>query len=147
MANKIYNHAKAEILRGAVNFTADTFKLELVMSNTTAGSEVNVTTMGGFTTRDSCDAVGYPAGGVALASLTVSDDAGGNRGYFDAADVTFSSLAAGTRQVAGMILYKFITSLSASLPIAYFDTPGFPFWGNGSNVVVQWSTSGIVEIA
>lgn len=147
MANKVYNEAKNQLLRAGINFLSDTFKLTLVMSNTTAGTEVNQNLMTGFTTLDECDAAGYPAGGVALGTQSVNEDAGGNRAFFDAADVTFTALAAGSRQVAGMVLYKVTSPGANSFPVCFFDTPGFPFWGNGSNVVVQWATAGVCELA
>lgn len=145
MANFIFNEAKRLMLVGGLNLSSDSLKLLPVMSNSTADANDDANTIGDIVTLDPLDG-GFVAGGVALTSQTVAEDAAGNRAYFDAADVTMTAVAAGTRQVKGLILYKTGASLNAGIPIAWIDTPGFPFWTNGSNVVVTWSANGIVDL-
>lgn len=147
MANKIYDEAKYQALRAGLPLHSGDTRLTLVMTNSTADTDVTAQTIAGITTLDECDAVGYPAGGVALSGEVVTRDGTGHRGFFDGADVTFTNLAAGTRQVKGALLYLFVSSLGASIPIAYFDTPGFPFWGNGSSMTMQWNAAGILQIS
>lgn len=145
MSNQIYDEMKYQALRGAVALQSDDVRLLLVMSNSTADTDLTAQTIAGITTLDECDAAGYAR--VTLTSLTVSRDGSGHRGYFDAADASFANLAAGTRQVKGMVLIQWKGSLNASVPLAYFDTPGFPFWGNGSTMTVQWNAAGILQIS
>jgi len=147
MANHTKNQAKYELLTGALNFLTADIRLLLCMTNTTADTDMDANTIGAFATLDECDAPGYTAGGVALTGETVAEDAAGNRAYFDANDASFANLAAGTRQIQGMLLYRFVTSVAASTPLAWIDTPGFPFWGNGSTVNVQWNANGILQVA
>lgn len=147
MANTVYDELKYQALRAGIALHTDDVRLLLVMSNTTAATDRTAQTITGITTLDECDAVGYTSGGVALTGEAVARDGTGHRGFFDAADASFANLAAGTRQVAGMILYIWKGSLGASIPIAFFDTPGFPFWGNGSTMTVQWNASGILQIS
>jgi hypothetical protein len=147
MANFVHNEAKNQLMRGGLDFTSADMRLLLFMSNSTVMSQRDVNTISAVTTLDECDAAGYPAGGVALTGETVTEDAPGNRAFFDANDASFANLAAGTRQVAGMLLYKFQGgSVGASLPVAGFDTPGFPFWGNGSTVNIQWNVLGVIQV-
>ena len=146
MANKGYNEAKEELLKGTLHLDGtDDIRVLLVMSNTTADTENDgIATIGNFTTLDEADGTNYTAGGIALLSETVTKDDANDRGEFDAADITWSSLGAGTRDYAGLIVYKFITNTSSSLPICWIDD-GFPFAGNGSDVTVQWNAEGILQ--
>lgn len=147
MANFVYNEAKNQLLRGGLDFTTADMRVMLVMTNTTADTEDDANTVGGFTTLDEYDGSGYTtgAGGVALTGETVIEDAGNNRAYFDANDLTYTALGAGTRQCQAALLIKFITNQASSLPVGFIDTGGFPFAGNGSNVTLQWNAAGILQ--
>jgi hypothetical protein len=142
----VYNEYKRAALRGEVDTQTHDLRIALVMTNTTANTEDDVNTFAAFTTLDEYDGANYSSGGAALASKTVTEDPSNNRAFFDANDLTFTALGAGTRQCKAAILYKFQTSLGASLPIAYIDTGGFPFSGNGSNVTLQWNAAGILQL-
>jgi hypothetical protein len=150
MANFVYTQAKAELLKGTIDFDApDDIRALLVMTNTTADTEEDKTSFLGFTTLDEFDGSGYSSPGVALTSEAVSVDTVNNRGEFDADDAAFGALGAGTRDIAAVIVYKFITDLNSSLPIAYIDTVSggttFPFTANGSTVTIQWNAEGIIQ--
>lgn len=142
----IYNEFKRALLRGEVDMQSNDMRVALVMTNTTADTEDDVNTIAGFTTLDEYDGTNYTSGGAALTGETVVEDPTNNRAYFDANDLTFTALGAGTRQAQAALLYKFQTSLGASLPVAFIDTGGFPFAGNGSNVTIQWNANGIVQL-
>ncbi len=149
MANFVYNEAKRALLAGELDFDTDDIRCLLVMTNTTADTEDDVNTFAGFTTLDEFDGSGYTSLGAALTGEAVGEDAANNRAEFDANDVAFGALGAGTRQVAAAILYKFNTTLNDSEPIAYYDTvsagPTFPFTANGGNVTIQWDVEGILQ--
>jgi hypothetical protein len=147
MGNYVHDELKYQALRGGIVLQTDDVRVLLVMANSTADTDRTAQTIAGITTLDECDAVGYTSGGVALTGEAVARDGTGHRGFFDAADASFANLAAGTRQIKGMLLYIWKGSLNASVPIAWFDTPGFPFWGNGSTMTVQWNASGILQIS
>ncbi len=146
MANFIYNEAKRALAEGELDFGSggSDLRVLLVMTNTTANTEVNVNTISAFTTLDEMDGSGYAR--VALTGETVNEDAGNNRAEFDATDATFASLGAGTRQVKAAILYKHVGADSSNIPIAYIDTAGFPFSANGGNITLTWNSEGIVQI-
>jgi len=145
MANFIYNEAKRAIAEGEIDFGTGgaTIKAMLVMSNSTTNTEDDANTLAAFTTLDEMDGANYSR--ITLSSQVVNEDSANNRAEFDAADITWSSLGAGTRQVKALIVYKHVGADSSNVPIAYIDTGGFPFSANGGNVTVQWNAEGIVQ--
>ena len=124
MANAFYRKGAEKIITGAIDFTTDTIKARLV-KNTYAQN---------LSTDEFVSSVTAITGttDVTLASKTVTD------GVFDAADVTWSAVAAGETS-EGVVLYKFVTVDADSPVIAYIDTiTGFPLATNGGDIVVQW---------
>ena len=148
-ANFVFNEFKRALAEGEVNLNAtDDIRVVLVMTNTTFDTEDDINTLGDATTPDYCDGTNHDStNGHALASEVVGEDAANNRAEFDATDLTFTALGVGTRQNQGMVLFKWITNLASSLPIGFIDTGGFPFDGNGGDVVSQWNVEGILQIA
>lgn len=140
-----YNHAKHLLGTGGIDLTADDIRVLLVMSNTTADTEDDVTTLSGITTLDECDGSGYAR--QALTGEAYAKDAANNRSEFTAAKTTFASLGAGTRQNQAAIIYKHVTDDTDSIPIAYVDTGGFPFDGTGTDVDITWNVEGLLQIA
>jgi hypothetical protein len=123
-----------------VDVIADSIKVMLVTSGyafnpddrfvtTAAGSEISVTGYtGGF----------GGSGRKTLASRTLSADDTGNRGVFDAADVTWTALGSGAT-IAAAIVFKELTSDALSPMIAYFDLVDTAT--NGGDITIQWSPS------
>lgn len=139
-----YTNAKRALLAGEINFATDDIRVALVMTNTTADTEADVATMGGFSTLDEMDGAGYAR--QALTGEAVAADNANDRGEFDANNVTFAGVSAGTRQVAGIVLYRHVTNDADSVPIAFIDSGGFPFTANGGDIVVTWNAEGILQL-
>ncbi len=147
MANFVYTEATRAFMEAELDLNAtDDVRMIIVMSNTTTDTEEDVTTMGGFTTLDEYDGTGYVAGGQTLDNEVVNKDDANNRSEFDADDEVFSNLGVGTRQAVAIVVFKFITSFSLSLPLAFMDTGGFPFDGNGNDVTFEWNAEGIIQL-
>lgn len=71
---------------------------------------------------------------VALTSEAVTTD-----GAFDAANPTFTSVAAGS-EIAGVVLYVHTGTESTSRLLAFINSAiGFPRPTNGGNVTIEWS--------
>jgi len=143
----VYTPFKGNILRGLASHNmaeagADA-RILLAMTNTTFDTEQDDTFVGDTTTPDEYDGAAYVRKN--LANQAVNDDAPNDRGEFDADDFTWIALGAGTRQAQGMVLFIFITSDAASPLVAWIDSGGFPFSGNGGNVTVTWNAEGIVQ--
>jgi hypothetical protein len=149
LSNFIYNISKQNLGSKAMDLrvSGDTFAVILVMTNTTCGSDHNSSTIGGFATLDEFVASGYTSGGITLTSQSLTQNNSQNRSEWLAANVTFTTLAAGARQAQAAVIYKSTGTFSTGIPFVYIDTGGFPFTGNGSNVTLQWNASGIVQIS
>ena len=143
MASFVYTPAKTAILNGDIDFAVDDIRLALVMTNTTADTDQDMANIADITTLDEMDGANYAR--KSLAGEAVNEDAANNRAEFDATDVTWTALGAGTRQVAGAVLYKHVTNDADAVLIAYIDTGGFPFTANGGDVTVTWNAEGILQ--
>lgn len=124
MANALYAKGKEKFLSGAIDLTSATIKVALVKNDYAQ----NLTT-DEFYTSISASVVGTPQ---TLASKTVTS------GVFDAADVTFTAVTAGSTLEA-VVIYKDTGSSATSPLIAYIDTiTGFPLATNGGDITIQW---------
>lgn len=146
MANFTYNVAKAAFFKGDIDFDADDIRVVPVMENTTCDTENDgIATFADFATDDEFDGSGYSSGGIALASEAATQDDTDDEGVFDAADVSGLSYSDGSRDIVGVVLIKFQSTLGGSLPIAFIDTGGFPV--AGSNFTgIAWNAEGILNL-
>lgn len=123
MANKFYPKGAQKVLSAAINFSTDTIKAALVPSAYVYSDTHEFQS-------DLGTVVGTP---VALANKAVAG------GVFDADDISFGALAAGST-VKAIALFKDTGSAATSPLIAYYDVvTGFPFSTNGSEVSTPWS--------
>ncbi|KKN22947.1 hypothetical protein LCGC14_0909900 [marine sediment metagenome] len=84
------------------------------------------------------------SGRKALASRAIVVDKPNNRAEFDAADVTWTGIDAGT--AAQATIMKEITNDAASITIANIDSGGFPIVTNGGDLTIQWNAEGIIQL-
>lgn len=139
----VYTAAKAELVKGNLDFDGQDYRLLLVMSNTTADTEQDAKFVDDLTTLDEYDGSGYIR--KALASEAVAQDDANNRGEFTADPVTWSSLGVGTRQAVAAVLIRHVTDDTDSILIAYIDSGGFPWDGNGGDVTWTPNAQGILQ--
>lgn len=140
----VYTPAKTKLLNGDLDFAAHDMRILLVMTNTIADTSQDFEFVGSMTTveLDEMDGANYAR--QALASEAVNEDAANNRAEFDATDSVFTNLGAGTRNVAGIVLYRHVTNDADSPLIAYIDS-GFPYTANGATLTIQWNAEGILQ--
>jgi hypothetical protein len=126
MSNALYAKFKQKLLAGDIDLEVDTIKVALIKNDYAQ----NLTT-DEFHAILAASIIGTPQ---TLGSKTVTN------GVFDAADVTFTAVAAGSTLEA-VVLYK-DTGVSATSPlIAYIDTiTGFPLATNGGDITIQWDS-------
>ena len=124
--NFLYTPFVTALMSGSVNLTTADVRAILVKSSYVP----NQSTHDFLNDVPSGDRVGSP---VALTGESVS------AGVFDANDVTFSSVAAGST-VAAVVLYIYNASETAARLIGYFGAiEGFPAATNGGNITISWS--------
>lgn len=140
-----YTPFKTRLLKKtAPDFDApDDIRVLLVMTNTTADTEQDAEFVANITTLDEMDGANYVR--KALAGEVVNEDAPNNRAEFDTGDVTWSALGAGTRSMAGIVLYQHVTNDADSPLIAYIDTGGFPLAANGGDILASFSIEGVLQ--
>jgi len=148
MADFVYEKSLDEYMKGTIDLDAagDDIRVMIAMATTTCDTEPETEFLGGFTTLARHDGANYPAGDAILVGEAVVEDLPNNRAEFDATDHEFTALGVGAGIVAGLLLYKFITSDALSPALAWMDSPTFPE-PNGGNWTVQWDAQGILQLA
>lgn len=145
MASQVFNIAKTKLFNGTLDLDTDTIKARLVMTNTTVDTENDAKTyLSDFTTIDVCDSSGYTD--KTLSTLTVTQVDASDLAKWTADNLTWTSLATCTRQVQGVLIYKFVTNDAASFPICFvqFSSNKTP---DGSDFTVAWdSSNGIMTV-
>lgn len=144
MASFVYTPAKAAIARGEIDFVNDDIRELLVMTNTTADTDQDLANIADIGTLDEMDGANYAR--KACANEAVNEDDPNNRAEIDFDDITWTALGAGTRQVAGKVIYKHVTNDADAVLIAYVDSGGFPFTANGGNVVDTINAEGALQL-
>lgn len=139
----VYTPAKKFLLNGGLDLDSQDMRVLLVMTNTTADTDQDAGTISAFGTLDEMDGANYVR--KALANEAVNEDDPNNRAEFDADDVVWTSLGAGTRSMQGLVVFRFVTNDADSIPIAFIDSGGFPVAANGLNFSVSWNAEGILQ--
>lgn len=148
MTNLVYNEGKFQFMSAGLSASSD-WRISLHGTSTTLDTQNDgIATNTNFTTPDEFSGTNYTAGGVALASEAVTKVDASDRAEFDAADVTFTSIGdVSSAQVQGILVYKFITAWSSSVPVAWIDVgTNLPFRPNGGNVTITWASNGIINL-
>ena len=144
MATFAYTPFKTALLGGDIALDTQDIRALLVMTNTTADTDQDVANIADIGTLDEYDGAGYSR--ATLASEAVNEDAANNRAEFDVADFNFgSTVAAGTRSAAGIVLYRHVTNDADAVLIAYIDTGGFPLAGGGGPFSVTVNAEGLLQ--
>jgi hypothetical protein len=139
MANVVYNEAKKQAADAWL--TGKTIRAILVMTNTTVNSENDgIAFVGDFATLDEFDGANYTANGKVLASVTITKDDANDRAKISANTLVWSSLGAGTRDGAGLLLLDWQTNYADSPPIAFIDRA---FKADGSNLEFRFDGEAI----
>lgn len=149
MANFWYDEATRLMANGDLDLDTDDIRVALLMTNTTADTERDKTTIGGgtgFTTLDEFNGSGYSSPGQSVAGRSLSVDAAGHKTNVPATANTWTALGAGSRAIQGCIVYKFVSALATSIPIAWIDTGGFPITASGADLVITWNAAGMLQV-
>ena len=124
MANALYGKGKEKLLTGAIDVSSATMMASLISSSYTA----NLSTDEFYTSVNS-----YLLNTAkVLASKTYA------LGVFDAADITFTAVTAGSTAKA-VVIWKDTGAAATSPLLAYIDViTGFPLATNGGDITIVW---------
>ncbi len=78
-----------------------------------------------------------------MASKAVNKDDPNDRTEWDAGNIAYTAINAGTAKAA--IVYKHVTTDADSIPIAYIDQVDFPIVTNGGDVNVNVNVEGLFQ--
>lgn len=126
MANALYDAGRQAFLQADIDWLVDNIKVSLVRGYTPNTA-----------THDFLDDV-TTAGGTLVATSAVLGTKTATAGVADAADVTYTTVAAGAA-CAHLVLYRDTGVASTSALIGLIDTAtGLPITPNGGDITIQW---------
>jgi hypothetical protein len=141
----IYNNFKEQVMEGIFNLASggDTLQVTLHTSYTPDIDAQGVWADTGVSTTEYGSGSGYTAGGETLGSQDVTQDNTNDRGAFDGADVTWTSLGPLSPATPGHVILWDDTPTSPADPlIAYWELGTTAT--NGGDYTLQWGTDGII---
>lgn len=155
MADFVYNTGSGDLwdTLQPIDLIVDTIRVMLCTSSYVADRDNDLVDEAGA--NDPIDhelsGTGYVAGhGNAgrktLASKTITVDKANDRVEFDAADVVWSGINAGTASQALVHSEGAADDTTARL-LAHIDTGGFPIVTNGGDLTIQWNAEGIMQLS
>jgi hypothetical protein len=148
MASITTNKFRTLLLNTGINLLTDTIKVMLVNTSYTPDPDHNfVSSITGGTSKE-LSGTGYVAGFAGsgrktLSSKQVTQDDTNNIGFFDAADVTWTGINAGT--IGGIAVIKEVTSDSDSPILVFIDVTDTVT--NGGDITAQWASDGLFKLS
>lgn len=152
MADFLYNTGSNDLwdTTQPIDLIVDTIKVMLCTSSYVADRDNDFIEEGvNDANEHELTGTGYTAGfggsgRKTLGSKTITVDKANDRTEFDAADVVWTAISAGTASQA--LVVKEITNDLASVLIAHIDTGGFPIVTNGGDLTIAWNAEGIFSL-
>jgi hypothetical protein len=151
MADFHYNEAAKKVYDQTLDMLVDTIKVGLSTSTHVPirDNDFNDESGADDFVDGELSGTGYTGGFAGsgrktLASKAIVVDKPNNRAEFDAADVTWTGIDAGT--VAQATLMKEVSADTDSITIANVDSGGFPIVTNGGDLTIQWNAEGIIQL-
>ena len=150
MTSTLYDNYKKLELSGTINLMNSGIYVMLVSGNYNpygAGTYASHTVTGdiGLSTEVVDPLGGYTRGGKALSnkSVGVGSPASSHVGYFDAADVVWTTT---TITASGAVVYQSGATPATSYLIAWVDF-GANYTSSNGSFTISWNTAGIVNLA
>lgn len=140
MADVIYNSFKRDVANGSIDLDTDSIKIMLVTSAYAADQDLH-TKRSDITNE--VVGTGYAAGGVALTTKTMTADNTGNRGIFDADDVSW---AASTITARGAVAYKSRGGAASADELLFFLDFVTDKTSSGGTFLIAWNATGIATL-
>ena len=143
MASNLYQEGLLRIMNRNIDLAADTIKVLLLGTGYTPNKDHQFVS---DVVASELSGTGYTggfggSGRKTLASKALAKSDTTDKAYFDAADVTWSAINAGT--IGYAVVFKEITSDALSPVIANVDVADIVT--NGGDVTIAWASTGIFE--
>ena len=151
MADFVYNKGSGDLADTLqpIDFAVDVIRVGLATSAYVADRDDLLLDAGGANDfiDEELTGTGYVAGHgnsgrKTLASKTITVDQANDRTEFDAADVVWTAINAGTAAQA-VTHSEGVADDTTARPVSHQDTGGFPVVTNGGDLTIQWNVSGI----
>lgn len=144
MASVVTNEFKKRLLAEWIAGGADV-RARLVMTNTTCDTENDgIVNLSDYTTIDPADASGY-ADQTLSSEQELKSDAN-DLGYYDAADVVFSSLGGdASRAYQGVLIYEYVDGTNGNDLACFYVDFSATIPATATQVTVPWDSLGIVQ--
>lgn len=133
----VHNNLKEQFFRKTIDFINDDLKIALYTSSYTWSIDGADTA---YSATNEISASGYTAGGKSLTSKTVTQDDTNDRAAFDAADCTWTALAAASPRHA--VLYDNTTATKWVMVHWELATDS-----NGGDYTLQFHTNGVLLLS
>ena len=137
---KWYGLGLKDLAAQGVNWSSDTIKVALVTSTYTPNQDTDEFWSTPVTNEVS--GTGYTAGGVTLASKTLTYDTGTNETRFDAADISWTTASFTARYA---VVYKSTGTNSTSTLLGYVDF-GADETVSAGTFSITWDATGVLKI-
>lgn len=146
MASAKFNIMKSRLMSALMDLdeAGDDMRAILVMTNTTADTEIDVDQTGSLTTLDEMDGSAYVR--KTCDNQVVATDDANDRAEFTCDALVWTTLGNGTRQVQGMLVHEHITNDAASFP-AFFSEFTATINPGGSTLTVTPNAEGLLQLA
>jgi len=138
--SKVYNPGLLKLLDGTIDFENDTIKLLLVDTNHSFTKSDEF--VSDIVANEATNSTGSGYERKTLANASIALDTGNDRVEFDADDISYTAIDAGT--IASAIIYKEVTNDADSPLIADVDFTDLVT--NGSDVDLQVNAEGFFHI-
>jgi len=127
----VYNAFRTALAGGSIDLANDTFYMAIVKATYTADAD-DADFSDDIAAHELDDAAGYPAGGVALTSTTLTEDVANDETTWDFDDVLFPISGAGASAVNGVVIYHQTTDI----PVMHGSIPSHTPTGNNIRIIV-----------
>lgn len=134
-----FHKGKYQVFSNSVALTSDPIKCALLRSGTLNATHAVFNDVGGT------EVTGGGYGRLTLTTPTITPDTGLAVPYFDAADLTYTSVATGQSGIDNAVTIDAVADNDATDPLLWYHN-----WtevhGNGGDITIQWNASGIARI-
>jgi len=120
MASVLYQNALAATFENTIDWETDNLDARLLMTNTTADTEPDATTVAGITTLDEANATSYAKEDVTTPAVSADDT--DNEMVWTSDNWVWSGLGGdATRDYQGALLVKYVDGSTGDIPLLFVD--------------------------